>query len=220
MRNTPSTSWWPRLRHSRAVCTRMSRPISRSNCSSWVASRYRRTASEMSALTWNAAVPAADRPPGEPRALQPGLRGPLARQRQRQVPPGERVRRGAREGVGQHGQDERLGVPERVAVVAGPRQALGRDHAALCARARLQDVEQAEPDGLLDLGVALDLDVRALPELVQELLLLAEQAVPAGAPRARQRPDHLVVQRRPRALARPPVRDVLDDPQLLAGLQP
>ena len=42
----------------------------------------------------------------------------------------------------------------------------------------LQDVEQAEPDGLLDLHVTVDLDVRALPELVEEL----RAARPAARP--------------------------------------
>ncbi len=37
MRNRPSASWWPRLRHSRAVSTSSSIPISRSNFSSPVA---------------------------------------------------------------------------------------------------------------------------------------------------------------------------------------
>ena len=46
------------------------------------------------------------------------------------------ARRGTRPaGVGEHRQHERLGVPERVAVVAGPGQALGGDRARLGARA-------------------------------------------------------------------------------------
>jgi hypothetical protein len=60
------------------------------------------------------------------------------------VPPAQRVGGGVRVRVGQHRQDEGLGVPERVPVVAGAGQALGRDRPLLGAGAGLQDVEQAE----------------------------------------------------------------------------
>ena len=67
-----------------------------------------------------------------------------------------------------------------MAVVARPGQALGGDRALLAAGARLEDVEQREAHGLLQLGVAVDLDVGALPEVVEIGALLGEQAVPAA----------------------------------------
>jgi hypothetical protein len=162
----------------------------------------------------------ADRPPRERGARQPELIGAFPRQAQRHVPPGEGVGRGRRMRVGQHRQHERLGVPEGVPVVPRPGQALGGDHPPFGARARLQDVEQPEPDGLLDLGVAVDLDVGAGPELVEVGALLLEQPVPAGVPGRSQRGHHLVVQRGTGAPAGPPVRQVLHDPQPLPRLQP
>ena len=121
----------------------------------------------------------------------------------------ERVRRrqrsasrgGVRRRVGQHRQHERLGVPERVAVVARPGQPLGGDRPLLAAGARLQRVEQPEADRLLQLGVAVDLDVGALPEVVEVGALLGEQPVPAACARPGQRRGDLVADRR-RASAR------------------
>ena len=66
-------------------------------------------------------------------------------------------------GVREHRHDEELGVPERVAVVAGAGQPLGGDRAALGARAGGQDLEQREAHRLLQLGIALELDVAASP---------------------------------------------------------
>ena len=77
--------------------------------------------------------------------------------------PAQRVRGGLRRRVGEHRQDEPLGVPEGVAVVAGAGQALGRDRALLGAGAGLQRVEEREAHRLLQLGVALELDVGAAP---------------------------------------------------------
>src|SRR5215472_8310712 len=96
-----------------------------------------------------------------------------------QVSPAEGVGRGGWQGVGEDGEDERLGVPEGVPVVSGSGEALGGDGPVLGARPGLHDVEQAEADGLLDLDVAVDLDVGALPEGVQVLALLIEQPLPA-----------------------------------------
>jgi hypothetical protein len=50
-------------------------------------------------------------------------------------------------------------------------------------------------DRLLDLGVAVDLDVGALPEVVQVGALLGQQPVPAGQLGGGQRARHLVAQR-------------------------
>src|SRR5690606_41448401 len=57
--------------------------------------------------------------------------------------------------------------------------------------AGLQHVEDPEPDRLLDLRVALDLDVGVVPERVQELALGLEQAVPAGEPRSEEHTSEL-----------------------------
>jgi hypothetical protein len=123
---------------------------------------------------------AVDGPPRERRALE--AEGGRARTRgvQGHGPPAQRVRHGGRVRVRQHGEHERLGVPERVAVVPGAGEALGRDRPLLGAGAGLQDVEEPEPDGLLDLHVTVDLDVRALPEGVEERALLRQEPVPPG----------------------------------------
>ena len=120
-------------------------------------------------------------------------------------------------GVHEHRQHKALGVPERVPVVAGPGQALGRDRPELGPRPGLQDVEQPEAHRLLDLGVAVHLDVGAFPELVQVLLLLGQQAIPAGQVGAGERADHLIDEGGPGPPARPAVADVLHDVQLLTG---
>jgi len=51
-----------------------------------------------------------------------------------------------------------------VTVVAAARQALGRDRAALAAGARLQHPKEREPNRLLQLRIALELDVGPVPE--------------------------------------------------------
>ena len=122
---------------------------------------------------------AVDRPPGERRAREAELGRVRAGGVEGQGPPAQRVRRGGRVRVGQHGEHERLGVPEGVAVVPGPRQALRRDRPLLGAGAGLQDVEEPEPDGVLDLHVAVDLDVGALPEGVEECALLLRAGRPS-----------------------------------------
>ena len=200
MRKRPFGSWWPSERHSRAVSTSSSSPTSRSNSSSPVAGlvagdgvgdvgvdveRGRAGRPVAGALL------AADRPPRERGACEPELVRPLAREVERRVPPAERVGGRVRSGVGEHRQDEALGVPERVAVVAGAGQALRRDRALLGARAGLQRVEEREAHGLLQLRVALELDVGAVPELVEVRPLVVDAGRPSrcGAPRrARPRP--------------------------------
>ena len=166
------------------------------------------------------ALLAVDGPPGERRARQAELGGVRAGDVEGQEPPAQRVRGRVRVGVGQHRQHERLGVPEGVPVVAGPGQSLGRDRPLLGPGAGLQDVEQPEADGLLDLHVAVDLDVGALPEVVEELALLRQQPVPAGQLGGGQGARHLGDQRGPRPLAGPAVAEVLDQPQFLARAAP
>jgi hypothetical protein len=161
----------------------------------------------------------ADRAPREGGAAQAELLGTVTGQVEGGVPPPQRAGHGLGQGVRQHGQREHLGVPEDVAVVPGPGQALGRDRSQLGAGAGLQDVEQPEPDGLLDLLVAFDPHVRGVPELVEVVPLLPAQAFPAGELRGRQRPADLIADRRQRTPAGPAVGQQLDHRQLLAGLQ-
>ena len=81
-------------------------------------------------------------------------------------------------------------------------------------------MEEPEPDRLLNVGVALDLDVGAVPELVQVGALRLQQTHPPAVACAGDRPGGLVAQGGTGAQARPPVRQVLDDAQLLPGSQP
>ena len=135
------------------------------------------------------------------------------------MPPAEDVARRVRRRVGQRLQHERLGVPERVTVVAGARQALRRDRAQLGATSGLQQLEEGEAQRLLQRRVAVDLDVRGLPEVVEVRALRRADLVPARHLRLGERRRSLRAQRRERAHARPGVREELDEPQLLAGLQ-
>ena len=128
--------------------------------------------------------------------------------------------RGLRDRVGEHGQHERLGVPERVAVVAVPGQALRRDGPALRAGTGLQHVEHAEAGRLLDLLVPLQLHIGPGPEIVQVGPLLLGEALPAGLRGDRERALHLVLQGRPGARARPAVGHELHQPERLPGLEP
>ena len=68
-----------------------------------------------------------------------------------------------------------------MAVVAAAGQALGRDRSHLGSGGGLDDVEQREPDRLLKGGVAVDLDVRPIPDPSEVLALLLQQAFPAGS---------------------------------------
>src|SRR5205823_3135134 len=98
-----------------------------------------------------------------------------------------------------------LGVPEGMPVIPRPRQALRGDRALLRARAGLKRVEEREAKRLLQLEVAVELDVGAIPEVIEVGALLLKEPLPAGVPRLRQRGAHLVAQGRHRALARPAV---------------
>ena len=120
---------------------------------------------------------------GKRRPVQAQVSGALPGLGQHHLPPAQHAGRGRRLGVGQDREHERLGVPERMTVVSRAGQALGRDRAVLGARAGLQDVEQPEPDRLLDLRVAVDVDVGAGPEVVEVLALFGGQAVPADPAR-------------------------------------
>lgn len=126
---------------------------------------------------------------------------------------------GLRRGEGQQGQDERLGVPEGVAVVAGPGEPLGGDGALFGAGVGLEDVEEGEADGLLDLLVAVDLDVGASPEVVEVGPLVLQQPPPAAVRGRRQRRLDLVAHRGPGADAGPAVCDQLLHAQPLSRFQ-
>ena len=127
--------------------------------------------------------------------------------------PAKRVTGRSRSCIREDRQDEALGVPERVAIVAGAGQSLGGDRALLGAGAGLQRVEEREPNGLLQLEVALQLDVGRFPELVQVGALPAQQAVPARVTGSSECSDDLVAESWLRAPARPPVSDELDHPE-------
>jgi hypothetical protein len=165
------------------------------------------------------ALLAADRPPREHRAGEVQGRRARLRGRQGGVAPVEGVAHRAGSDVGQRGQDVGLGVPERVAVVAPTRQALGRDGAALGTPGRLHELEDGEADRELELRVAVELHVGAGPQVGEVGALALGQAVPAGPLGRRQRGVDLVAQRRHGSLARPPVGEVLDEVQGLAGFQ-
>lgn len=74
-------------------------------------------------------------------------------------------------------------------------------------------MEEREPDGLLELRVAVDFDVRSGPEVVQELALLGGQPLPSGLPRARERGFDLRPQRRGGPLRGPAVGEEFGDLQ-------
>ena len=145
------------------------------------------------------ALLAVDGPPWERRAPQSQVAGAFAGHGQYRMAPAQDVRGGRRLRVGQHRQDVRLGVPERVPVVAGAGQPLGRDGAHLGPGPRLQDLEQREPHRLLDLRVTGDLHVGAGPEVVEEGPLLGEQLIPSGKPGQGHGGRDLIVHRWPGA---------------------
>ncbi len=165
------------------------------------------------------ALRALDGAPGERGAAQAELGGPLPGGGQDALPPAQRLGGGLRHRADQQGQHEHLGVPEGVPVVAGAGEALGGYRAPLGAGARLEDVEEGEAHGLLDLLVAVDLHVGAAPERVQVVALFVEEALPAAVRGGRQRRLHLVAHRGPGAGAGPAVGDELLHPQPLARLQ-
>ncbi len=137
---------------------------------------------------------AADRAPREVGALEAEDLRPGTGQVERGLPPPEGVARRVRGRVGEHREDERLGVPERVPVVARAGQPLGRDGPSLGPGPGLEDLEQGEPHCLLHLRVAVDLHQSALPEVVEVGPLLGHEAVPAGVVGGGQGGGHLVAE--------------------------
>ena len=161
-----------------------------------------------------------DGPPGEGGTAQPVLARIVPRLVENQVAPAQDVGGGVRLGQREHGQDEDFRVPEGMAVVAGARQPFRRDGSALPTCSSLQDVEECKAHRLLDLRVAIELDVRPGPEVVQVGTLLGQQALPATKSRGGQRGYDLVMDGRPRTQARPAVGNEFDDAQPLAWHQP
>jgi hypothetical protein len=81
-------------------------------------------------------------------------------------------------------------------------------------------VEKPEPHRLLAHRVAFDLDVGAVPIVIENLALGVHQALPSAVARAVQTGGGLVAQRGTGTLARPAVRQIFHDAQLLARPQP
>ncbi len=157
-----------------------------------------------------------DGAPRKARAVEVEFFRTLPREIQCRRTPPQRIGGRVRRGVSQDGKDETFGVPEGMPVVAGAGEALSRDRPAFGARTGLQHVKEPEPHGLLAVRIAVDLDVGAVPELVEVVTLRVEQALPAGVTRPGDRGRGLVTQRRTGTQARPAVRQVLDDAQAAA----
>ncbi|CAM3929029.1 hypothetical protein KIPE111705_31985 [Kibdelosporangium persicum] len=130
---------------------------------------------------------ATDRAPRECGALLAQRFRPRPRFVQSGVTPAQRVAGRVRDRVRQHRQHEGFRVPEGMAVVPGTGQALGRDRPGLTTGTGLQHVEEREPHRLLKFGVAFDLDVGGVPELVEEGSLFGQQSFPAGLQRTDER---------------------------------
>src|SRR5207253_2677835 len=158
---------------------------------------------------------AADRAPREGGPFGPQLACALAGQVESGVTPAERVGRGARCRVGEHREDVPLRIPERMAVVTGAGETLPGNGALLCAGAGLESVEESETNSLLELRIALELDVGGSPEVVEVRKLTFQQTVPTGVPGLGQRGHHLIAHGGRRALARPSVPEELDHSQAL-----
>src|SRR5690606_25154592 len=127
------------------------------------------------------ALLAVDRPPREGGAGQVQLAGAVLGDGQRVVAPEQGVLGRLGQRVGERREGVGLLVPEGVPVVAATGEALRRDRPSLGTGRGLDHLEQGEPDRLLELVVAVDLDVGVVPELVEVAPLLRDQAVPAGA---------------------------------------
>ncbi len=91
--------------------------------------------------------------------------------------PKQCVARGVRECVGQDRKHECLAVPEGVPVVTWPGQTLRCDRASLAPSAGLQDMEEREAHTMLQLGITVQLNVGALPEVVEIRSLAGDKPV-------------------------------------------
>src|SRR4051794_36090094 len=113
----------------------------------------------MSALMWYCAVPAgyhadASSPPivrhGYSAPRWPTSRGPPSGGAEHPAAEAEQRPRPRRVRVDEERDDVDLGVPEVVAVIAAPGDALCRDTEALRTGGRLHERKEAEPHGLLE----------------------------------------------------------------------
>ncbi len=87
------------------------------------------------------ALAAVDRAPGERGALETQQLRTIAGMIERRVAPAQRLLRGARRCRDEHRQHEGLEIPERVPLVARPREPLARDRAQLQPRRGLMGLE-------------------------------------------------------------------------------
>ena len=134
------------------------------------------------------------------------------------MPPSQGVGRRGGHRVGEYRQHIRLGVPERVTVVAGTGESLARDRPGFAACPGLQDVEEGKPDRLLEFGIAIDRDVGGRPEIVEVPALAGEQLVPAVVERSGQGSVDLGPQSRRRPLAGPAIGQVFGERDLVTDL--
>eukprot|EP00906_Rhabdomonas_costata_P004892 RCo007330 len=120
-----------------------------------------------------AALLSGDRSPREQAPfLQVDLAGALAGRVQSVVPEHQQGAGVLGVGVQEERDDVDLRVPEVVPVVALPSEALGADVGAPLAAHGLQQVEQVEADPLLQVAIPPDLNVRGLPEVLEEHAVL------------------------------------------------
>ncbi|MDF2574998.1 MAG: hypothetical protein K0S05_1910, partial [Agromyces sp.] len=108
-----------------------------------------------------------DRAPGEQGAVLVELHGPGAGGVEHPLPEAQRVAGDDRRRVGEEREHVDLAVPEVVAAVAGARDTLRRHPAAIGTGGGLGELEEVPPGGLLDRRLRLDLDVGAVPEVVE-----------------------------------------------------
>ena len=176
---------------------------------------------------WYCAVPcgvvgrrflAVDRPPRVERADLVDLFGPLAGLVELAPPEAHHLARHLRARVGEERHHVRLGVPEVVAFVAAAGHAFGGDALLLGLGAGLGQLEQVPAHGLLAGFIAEQLDVAALPEVVQPCPLLGQEQRRAVLLRALERAVAPVGQLLGRHAGRRVVRDELDDADHLPRL--
>ena len=164
------------------------------------------------------ALLAADRAPRERRPAEPQLARPRPRQGERRVAPAQRVARGARARCRSAPAACRSPCPRTCG-----RRSRGRSAPWPGSRAARPGRRPAPPGTARTAPpaaarVALHLDVGAGSRTSSRYARWpAHEPLPAGPLRRRERGVDLVAQRRHRALARPAVREQLDDRQPLPG---
>jgi hypothetical protein len=114
---------------------------------------------------------------------------------------------------------EGLGIPEGVPIVAGAGQALGAYRTSLRTGTGLQDVEERKPQRLLNLHVAVELDVGHRPVVVQVLALGRREPVEALGDRRLEARIDLIAQPFDRLLRGPVVGEQLHHAQRPTGSQ-